>query len=122
MSANLNELQNALVGATVGMIEVLMLQPFNYAKNMVQQGQSISLSPMLWYRGVGANCVNMGSCTMIQFAAGGSLKKLCGKGDNLSAPQEMLCGIGAGTISAFVGSPLELIMIQQQSKGNSTMQ
>jgi len=122
MSANLNEYQNALVGATVGMIEVLILQPFNYAKNMVQQGQSISLSPVKWYRGVGANCINMGSCTMIQFAAGGSFKNMVGKGDNLSASEEMLCGIGAGVVSAFVGSPLELIMIQQQRKGNSTIQ
>lgn len=122
MSANLNEVQNALVGATVGMIEVIILQPFNYAKNMVQQGEQISLNALRWYRGVGANVINMGSCTMIQFAVGGSLKKLCGKEGNISAPQEMLCGIGAGTVSAFVGSPLELIMIQQQKKGNTTLQ
>ena len=37
MSANLNELENATVGMTVGVIEVLCLQPFNYAKNMLQQ-------------------------------------------------------------------------------------
>ena len=37
MSAKLNELQNATVGMTVGVIEVLCLQPFNYCKNMIQQ-------------------------------------------------------------------------------------
>jgi len=120
MSANLNEVQNALVGATVGMIEVLMLQPFNYAKNMVQQGEPIALNVVSWYRGVGPNCINMGSCTMIQFAAGGSFKNMFGK--DITPIQEMACGIGAGTLSAFVGSPLELIMIQQQRKGNSTIQ
>jgi len=76
MSTKLNELQNATVGMTVGVIEVLCLQPFNYCKNMIQQGQPLSADPRKLYRGVGANAVNMGSCTMIQFAVGGSLKKL----------------------------------------------
>ncbi|EEC46249.1 predicted protein [Phaeodactylum tricornutum CCAP 1055/1] len=123
MSSNLNEVQNATVGMTVGVIEVVILQPFNYAKNMVQQAQPISLSPAKWYRGVGANMVNMGSCTMIQFAVGGKLKNLVLNGDtrNLSLAEEMSCGIGAGTVSALVGSPLELIMIQQQRKGGNTL-
>jgi hypothetical protein len=98
---------------------VLILQPFNYAKNMVQQQRPISLNPVVMYRGVGANCINMGSCTMIQFAVGGKLKTMVNKGDDkpLTLGQEMSCGIIAGTISAVVGSPLELIMIQQQRKG-----
>lgn len=101
-----------------------MLQPFNYAKNMTQQKQPISLNPAHMYRGVGANCVNMGSCTMIQFVVGGKLKQMVlgeDKGRHLSLKEEMMCGIGAGTVSALVGSPLELIMIQQQRKGGSTL-
>lgn len=124
MSQQLNELQNATVGMTVGVIEVLLLQPFNYAKNMTQQKQPISLNPITMYRGVGANCVNMGSCTMIQFAVGGRLKSMVTGGDKtqkLTVLQEMGTGIGAGTVSAIVGSPLELIMIQQQRKGGSTL-
>ena len=58
------------VGMTVGVIEVLCLQPFNYCKNMIQQGQPLTADPRKLYRGVGANAVNMGSCTMIQFAVG----------------------------------------------------
>jgi hypothetical protein len=124
MSTRLNELQNATVGMTVGCIEVLCLQPLNYCKNMIQQGQPLSFDPRKLYRGVGANCVNMGSCTMIQFAVGGSLKKFVegeDKGRRLNPAEEMMCGIGAGAVSAFVGSPLELIMIQQQRKGGSTV-
>jgi hypothetical protein len=100
---------------------VLILQPFNYAKNMVQQQRPISVNPMVMYRGVAANCVNMGSCTMIQFAVGGRLKSMI-KGDsdrNLSLFEEMSAGMCAGTVSALVGSPLELIMIQQQRKGGA---
>uniref|UniRef100_A0A7S1VDA7 Mitochondrial carrier protein n=1 Tax=Grammatophora oceanica TaxID=210454 RepID=A0A7S1VDA7_9STRA len=122
MSTNLNELQNATVGMSVGVIEVLILQPFNYAKNMVQQRQPISLNPSVMYRGVQANCVNMGSCTMIQFAVGGKVKSMITGGSNrpLSAGEQMAAGITGGTVSALVGSPLELVMIQQQRKGNST--
>jgi hypothetical protein len=97
----------------------LILQPLNYAKNMVQQQRPISLNPMVMYRGVGANCINMGSCTMIQFAVGGELKSMVAGGSdrNLTLAEEMSCGILAGTTSAVVGSPLELVMIQQQRKG-----
>mmetsp|Transcript_24475 Transcript_24475/g.35793 ORF Transcript_24475/g.35793 Transcript_24475/m.35793 type:complete len:269 (+) Transcript_24475:103-909(+) len=125
MSEKLNELQNATVGMTAGVIEVLILQPLNYAKNMVQQGLPVSTNPMTMYRGVGANCVNMGSCTMIQFAVGGTLKQFVLKNDKtkkLSAAEEMGCGIGAGVTSALVGSPLELMMIQQQRKGGNILE
>jgi hypothetical protein len=124
MAAELNELQNATVGMSVGVVEVLLLQPFNYAKNMTQQKQTVSLNPVVMYRGVGANCVNMGSCTMIQFAVGGKLKAMITGDDvtrKLKPQEEMLCGIGGGLVSAVVGSPLELIMIQQQRKGGSTL-
>lgn len=124
MSTKLNEFQNATVGMTVGVIEVLCLQPFNYCKNMMQQGQPLSADPRKLYRGVGANSVNMGSCTMIQFAIGGSLKKmvLAGEQRQLKTYEEMGTGITAGVISAFAATPLELIMIQQQRKGGGTVE
>jgi len=124
MSTKLNEFENATVGMSVGCIEVLCLQPFNYAKNMVQQGKPLTLDPRKLYRGVGANCVNMGSCTMLQFAVGGALKKAV-VGDEhrpLKVHEEMGCGVLAGMFSALVGSPLELIMIQQQHTGKNTME
>ena len=80
------------------------------------------MNPMIMYRGVHANAVNMGSCTMIQFAVGGRLKQtLLGNDPNrrLTLGEDMMAGIGAGTVSGLVGSPLELIMIQQQRKGLS---
>lgn len=124
MSTKLTEFQNATVGMTVGVIEVLLLQPFNYCKNMIQQGQPLSADPRKLYRGVGANAVNMGSCTMIQFSVGGSLKKYISGPDGkqqLKPMEEMGTGIAAGVVSALVGCPLELIMIQQQRKGLNTI-
>ena len=122
MSANLTEVENALVGMSAGVIEVLALQPLNYMKNMRQQKLAISFSPSIMYRGVGANCFNMGGCTMVQFSVGGMLKsKFQDSNGKLSAMTEMGCGIGAGVTSAFIGTPLELVMIQQQRKGHSTV-
>lgn len=122
MSTKLNEFENATVGAVAGAIEVAVLQPLNYFKNMVQQGVPIQKNPLVWYRGVLSNVTNMGSCTMIQFAVGGAGKKAILGSDNrpLKAYEEMGAGVFAGVISAFVGSPLELVMIQQQRKGGST--
>eukprot|EP00541_Cyclophora_tenuis_P004134 CAMPEP_0116567086 /NCGR_PEP_ID=MMETSP0397-20121206/14806_1 /TAXON_ID=216820 /ORGANISM="Cyclophora tenuis, Strain ECT3854" /LENGTH=268 /DNA_ID=CAMNT_0004094027 /DNA_START=430 /DNA_END=1236 /DNA_ORIENTATION=+ len=123
MSEKLDELQNATVGMIVGVIEVLVLQPINYCKNMTQQKQPISFNPVIMYRGVGANCINMGSCTMVQFVVGGKLKGMVLQGEKrrLTGAEEMVCGMGGGFVSALVGSPLELIMIQQQRKGFSTL-
>ena len=59
---------------------------------------------------------------MIQFAVGGSLKGLLhsDKTKPMTKSQEMGAGLGAGMVSAMWGTPLELIMIQQQRKGGST--
>lgn len=123
MSTNLNHFENATVGMTVGIIEVCSLQPLNYAKNMVQQNKLLTFHPTKFYRGLGANCINMGSCTMIQFSFGGAAKKYIQLDSNtkLKPHQEMGCGISAGIISALIGSPLELIMIQQQNNGANTI-
>jgi len=123
MSTKLNQFENATVGMAAGAIEVATLQPLNYFKNMIQQGLPIEYSPRIWYRGVGANIVNMGSCTMVQFSVGGAAKKaiLGSETRPLKAYEEMGAGVFAGVMSAFLGSPLELVMIQQQRKGSSTM-
>lgn len=121
MSQELSEFQNAVVGMTAGIIEVTALQPMNYWKNAAQQGLPLSLNPRVLYRGLAPNCVNMGSCTMLQFVFGGKIKKMITGGVNrkLTVAEEMSAGLGAGMLSALVGSPLELIMIQQQRKGTN---
>jgi len=124
MSTKLNEFENATVGMATGGIEVMCLQPLNYMKNMAQQNVPIEWNIRVMYRGVSANVLNMGSCTMLQFAVGGALKKQI-LGDDprrkLKVHEEIGAALCAGIFSATVGSPLELIMIQQQRKGGSTM-
>mmetsp|Transcript_13453 Transcript_13453/g.33007 ORF Transcript_13453/g.33007 Transcript_13453/m.33007 type:complete len:270 (+) Transcript_13453:183-992(+) len=119
MSQELSETQNAILGMTAGVLEVIALQPMNYWKNAAQQGLPLTLNPRYLYRGLGPNCINMGSCTMLQFTFGGKIKNAITGGESrqLTMAEEMSAGLGAGMMSAVVGSPLELIMIQQQRKG-----
>jgi len=59
---------------------------------------------------------------MIQLEVGGKLKNVVSGGNQshqFTLQEEMACGIAAGSVSALVGSPLELVMIQQQRKGGS---
>jgi hypothetical protein len=62
---------------------------------------------------------------MVQFVVGGALKKLVVGEDKvrrLTNFEQMGCGIGAGAVSSLIGSPLELIMIQQQRKGGNMIE
>lgn len=122
MSTSLNNFENALIGMIAGVVEVCCLQPLNYAKNMIQQNKTLTFHPSKVYRGLGANCINMGSCTMVQFSIGGEARKYMQSDPKLKLQphQEMACAISAGFISAIIGSPLELIMIQQQNYGGNT--
>jgi len=65
------------------------------------------------------------SCTTVQFVVGGALRKVVAGEDKtrrLTNLEQMGCGIGAGAVSSLVGSPLELIMIQQQRKGGNLIE
>jgi len=85
MSSKLTGLENATVGACIGGIEVACLQPFNFAKNSLQQGLPIATNPAQWYRGVVPNIFNMAGCTMIQFSVGGALKNIVAPDGRMSA-------------------------------------
>jgi len=73
------------------------------------------------YRGYPSNCLNVVSVTVWQFAANGFIKKMItgGKQREFTAAEEIGAALGAGMSSAFICSPLELIMVQQQRKGAS---
>lgn len=121
MSNRLTPLENASVGTVGGVLEVLALQPFNYAKNARQQGIPLTVNPRKLYRGVLPNMMNMGSCTMWQFVVCGAVARaMSGGADRKATPIEgVVSGLAAGVSSALLGGPLELLMIQQQVKGGA---
>mmetsp|Transcript_32149 Transcript_32149/g.63651 ORF Transcript_32149/g.63651 Transcript_32149/m.63651 type:complete len:94 (+) Transcript_32149:113-394(+) len=66
----------------------------------------------------------MTSCTMIQFAVRGSLKSAAMGTERraLSAYEEVGCSLMVGVVSAAVGSPLELVIIQQHGQGGGAQE
>lgn len=121
MSTKLTDTQNATMGLLCGGIEVSLLQGTNYLKNASQQGLPMTMNPRTLYRGYPSNLLNMGSCTMWQFAVCGIVaKQLTGGKERRLAPwEDMTAGLVAGVTSGVLGGPLELMMIQQQLKGGS---
>ena len=93
----------------------------NYLKNASQQGLPFTMNPATLYRGYLPNVMNMGGCTLFQFAANGRIKKLITGGEvrELNDVETVVAGFGAGALSGLIGSPLELLMIQTQRKGGS---
>jgi hypothetical protein len=123
MSKNLSEIENATLGAVGGWIDVTLLQATNYWKNAAQQGLPFETNPRVLYRGYFANCLNNGSCVMLQFAGTGIIQKLIARGEDrpLTNTETIGAAFASGYLSGFVCGPIELAMIQQQRKGGSLL-
>lgn len=119
------------IGGGAGVIEVCLQQPTIYFKNQIQRGAAVSFSPRYWYRGLGINAGSIAPITGIQFAASGvgrnflqSRKAAAGAGAGSESPAlspaETIAAAGfGGAFSSLVGSPAELVMIQQQKNGST---
>ena len=85
-----------------------------------RRGLPYTLDPRVLYRGYVANTLNMGLGTGFQFLVNGTVKSMLTAGNEHRqlAPSEQLgAGFVAGSTSALLISPTELLMIQQQRKG-----
>lgn len=121
MSKNLSEVENAVLGAVGGWLDVTLLQSTNYWKNAAQQGLPFETNPRVLYRGYFANCLNNASCVMLQFVGTGVVQKLIVRGEDrpLTNAETIGAAFTSGYLSGFVCGPIELAMIQQQRKGGS---
>jgi hypothetical protein len=121
MSANLSDFENSVIGLSLGVLEITLLQPLNYVKNARQQRLPLTLNPSVLYRGFAAATLNMGACTMFQVTVMGRFAKtvLGGEDRKMTTSEQFAGGCFAGVTSAVVGGPIELVMIQQQRTGLS---
>lgn len=121
MTKSLSDAENAALGAIGGWLDVTLLQSTNYWKNAKQQQLPFTLDPKVLYRGYVANCLNNGSCVMMQFAFAGQIQKLIARGEDrqLTDGETVAAGFLSGYTSGFICGPIELAMIQQQRKGGS---
>eukprot|EP00930_Biecheleria_cincta_P074192 TRINITY_DN61394_c0_g1_i1.p1 TRINITY_DN61394_c0_g1~~TRINITY_DN61394_c0_g1_i1.p1 ORF type:complete len:306 (+),score=47.95 TRINITY_DN61394_c0_g1_i1:24-920(+) len=119
----LTVLEDSLVGASCGALEVLIMQPLVYWKTELQQQRftlARALNPRFAYRGV---WVSAGSCapiTAIQFGANGAcLRVLAGSSTEPCVAAQISSGMLAGMASALVQSPCQLVEINQQKHGGN---
>lgn len=117
MAKNLSERQNTMLGMTAAFVEAIILQPTLYWKNARARGLPFTLSPATIYRGTGASILNEMQMMGCQFFLTSSLQKHVFAGVGPSE-EYLSAGVG-GMLSAFISSPIELVMIQQQVYGQS---
>lgn len=92
-----------------------------YYKNASQQRLPFTLNPRALYRGYVANLANL--CTKralaIPSAAAITTVLTGGTPRRLTGMEQFAAALGAGFLSSFIVSPIELVMIQQQRFGTS---
>lgn len=113
----------AMIGGVSGTVEVCINQPMVSWKNALQQGQPISFSPAVMYRGTLVNATSIAPITAIQFGVAGALTKvLAGDGRQLTNSEKLGTSLAGGAVSAVIVCPADMIIIQQQKSGFSLMQ
>jgi len=125
MLRSLTERENLALGMASGCAEQLMIQPMLYFKNASQQGIPFSFSqvhPRIMYRGTFISCCNFSALCGMQFLCSGIFQKLAADGSkDLNFRQEVTAGFLGGAASGPLCCSMELIMIQQQRFGGTSV-
>ncbi|KAG2444440.1 hypothetical protein HXX76_001193 [Chlamydomonas incerta] len=113
--------EHTAIGALGGTVEVCIMQPLVGIKNALQEGRPIPRNPAHLYRGLLMNIVSMAPITASQFGTNRLMQTVVLKKSEADlTPLERFGSAGvAGAVSAFIASPSELIIIQQQKSGRS---
>jgi len=122
--AQLSPLENLGVGAVGGALETVIQMPLLTFKLCSQEGRALPRSLPAWYRGVGVQAGTVAPITAIQMMVNGFLGRLALRGEQreLTSVETICTAAGAGALSAFVYSPVDLTTIQQQKLSMNPMQ
>eukprot|EP00879_Flechtneria_rotunda_P002437 GHRR01002634.1.p1 GENE.GHRR01002634.1~~GHRR01002634.1.p1 ORF type:complete len:288 (+),score=56.02 GHRR01002634.1:321-1184(+) len=126
MNSRVTPLEHTMIGAVGGVMEVCLMQPMVAFKNALQEGRPLPslTNPLALYRGLLINCGSIAPITASQFGTNRFMERLLTQrtGQELSSLGRFGCAAVAGTVSALVASPTELIIIQQQKKCTPLLQ
>eukprot|EP00210_Caulerpa_lentillifera_P000789 g764.t1 len=122
--SKLNSVDHTCIGAFAGAVETCVNQPLHALKNVLQDGRTIPRNPLHYYRGLPLNVMMMTQLTASQFGANSFCQSLLRKltRQELSNGGIMASAAAAGTLSAILASPGELVILQQQRTGQSMIQ
>lgn len=118
-ASRVTPLEHTAIGALGGVIEVCLMQPTVAVKNALQEGRPLPKHPALYYRGLLINAASMAPITATQFGTSRLIENLLTQrtGEAPGTAGRFLAAAAAGTVSAFIGSPSEMIIIHQQRNG-----
>jgi hypothetical protein len=116
-------MQDVGIGIFAAFIEGIILQPTLYWKNASAQGLPFTTDPRVVYRGTSTSIFNECAMMGLQFGMTSAITKhLDEKADSGKTDTDFILlasAIGGGGGAAFIATPLELLMIQQQKYGGS---
>lgn len=120
----LSPAENVGVGAVGGALETCLQMPVLTYKLCAQEKRALPTTVAGWYRGVGIQAGTVAPITAIQFMANGMLASAVLRGETrkLTNIETIGTAAGAGVISAFVYSPVDLTTIQQQKLSKNPFQ
>jgi len=113
----LTEFESLLVGAIGGTLETSIQMPLITWKICVQEGRSYPKHIREWYRGVFINASSLSPITAVQCYANTIFQNLIRFNDRhraLNDSEQMVCSAAAGSVSALIYCPVDLLVIQQQ--------
>lgn len=105
MSIELNETQNAILGAIGSSIETTIQYPLNIIKNKFQYNSKISLKFNFLYKGYFINMSSLAFITGFQFYYYKHIYDLCNN--------DFISSLSSGLLSGIIASPTELFIIQK---------
>ncbi|KAG1660966.1 hypothetical protein FOA52_005592 [Chlamydomonas sp. UWO 241] len=113
--------EHTMIGALGGVCEVLTMQPVIALKNALQEGRPIPANPLHLYRGLAVNVLSIAPISATQFGVMRFASQLMtGQADaKLTQLQTFSSAAMGGAASAFISSPAELMIIQQQKSGRT---
>lgn len=120
-NSTVTPLEHTAIGAMGGAAEVCIMQPLVAIKNALQEGRPVPRNPAHLYRGLLMNIVSMAPITASQFGTNRLMQTVVLRKSeaDLTGAERFGSAAVAGAASAFIASPSELIIIQQQKSGRS---
>jgi len=123
--------ENCILGMVTGVMGKACNYPFLVWKNTLQQGLKLSttwtspsgsFNPLLVYRGLPMACLNLGGTNAVQFGTTGFFQKLLASNGGVGQDTVQVGGAFLGGLASGVPCSIwELLMIQQQRFGGSTL-
>lgn len=113
-------IENYMIGALTGLVEVLVTNPFFVIKTKMQQKKPWILTPSAYYNGAMANALGFMPITAIQVGTKKGIEsKIFNNQPNYT--QQMGTAFIAGVLSSCISCPVEMIMILQNEHPKTSL-